>query len=454
MTKRLRLAASAASIATLLFAQVATAEKMASLRLPAPPRDPAALAASACTAGGYSFGFFNGVQTTSQQASVALNYLKRTYGTTAANGEQIKYEVYYNYTAGFEDFVETFEQRLNEQDEVLRNRFELFFDALDGGGTFFDRVLNAIASFAQFREAFQDYVRTATVAALGRLVATPPTVANYGEHRTRIDARVLEGKKLLFYAHSQGNLFANSAFDYAVGKAGANAVRLVHVAPASPTLNGGYTLADQDLVINGLRLTGTVPANNASIPLYPTRAAGVNGAKDILGHGLLEIYLNTSLPTAGAISTNVTTALSQLQAPPAQAQDGFFTATLTWNGSGDVDLHTFEPQGAHVYYSALSGQAGFLDVDNTVANGPEHYFASCDDTQLQTGTYRIGVNPYSDSAGRTATLQISSRDGVLTTRTLVLGPDRGSSGNASPTILVTVTVARDPETGTYTASVS
>src|SRR4051812_49224307 len=41
-----------------------------------------------------------------------------------------------------------------------------------------------------------------------------------------------------------------------------------------------------------------------------------------------------------------------------------------------------------------TGAAGFLDVDNTVANGPEHYFASCDPLAVEVGTYRIAVANY------------------------------------------------------------
>lgn len=136
--------------------------------------------------------------------------------------------------------------------------------------------------------------------------------------------------------------------------------------------------------------------------------------------------------------------------PTNAAGIGLFTITLTWNGSGDVDLHVFEPNGTHVYYAALTGNSGFLDVDNTEANGPEHYYATCDASRLQTGTYRVGINNFADATGRTATIQAASvTDGVLLTVVQGVGPERGSGGNSSPNQVMTVTVTKDPTTGRF-----
>jgi hypothetical protein len=80
-----------------------------------------------------AFLFLNGVQTTSRQARAGLEHLQTIHGTRASStGERIRYDLLYNQTAGFEDFVETFEQRLLEQGGLLEGRFELFFAS--GGG--------------------------------------------------------------------------------------------------------------------------------------------------------------------------------------------------------------------------------------------------------------------------------------------------------------------------------
>ena len=85
-----------------------------------------------CERAGVEFGFFNGVQTTLPQAQeVARDILPDQYGRTAPNGQPISYTLYYNDNqAGITDFIETFEQRLQEQNGLLAGRFELFFSAV------------------------------------------------------------------------------------------------------------------------------------------------------------------------------------------------------------------------------------------------------------------------------------------------------------------------------------
>ena len=113
-------------------------------------------AASACKPTGVLFGFFNGVQTTRVQADVALERLKKIHGETNAAGEKISYEVFYNYSNGFEDFVETFDQRLKEQDGLLQGRFELFFGAVHGGGDWWSDLTGAVAALEMVIEIGHD----------------------------------------------------------------------------------------------------------------------------------------------------------------------------------------------------------------------------------------------------------------------------------------------------------
>ena len=414
-----------------------------------PPAFAQSNTSSICPAGGVTFGFFNGVQTTFDDAEEMRKILQLTYGTTTANGEPIQYELFYNQTTGLSDFVETFEQRLSEQNGLLAGRFELFFESVRGDGPLWRKIVAAVSSTAGILSGLVDSALSFAAAGLVKLVSvftnTPPTNLNYQEHRLRIDNAVLTGKKMLFLSHSQGNLFANVAYDYALTKVTAANVKLVHVAPASPGLRGSHTLADQDLVINGLRLTGTVPSNTDTIPTVSQRTAGLNGKKDALGHGLLEIYMAPQHATAARMKSHVDTALAALVAPEAKAKEGLFTATLSWNGPGDVDLHAYEPGGAHVYWMAKRGQAGYLDVDNTIASGPEHYYASCSPTELQTGEYQFAVANFDKADGLTAVVQIASRDsGVLGTRSVVLGAPTLSVPSST---LFTVEVTRDPTTG-------
>lgn len=404
-----------------------------------------------CKDTGVAFVFFNGVQTTPEGADRAKEEFKRIHGEKSAKGDEIRYEVLYNYSSGFEDFVETFEQRLLEQEGLLEGRFELFFEALTGDGPWWSKIIDTVSSTAGILKGFVDWYQAAVIGNLTTLFGNPPTTVNYAEHQTRIDNWILEGKKLLFVAHSQGNLFVNAAYNYATTKIDADSVKVVHIAPASPSLNGSHTLADLDLVINGLRAFGSVPSITDNIPGYLLRPAGVNGKKDALGHGLLEIYINQGLLISNRVKSHINDALDSLVAPPAQASSGFFTATLIWNGSGDVDLHTFEPNGDDVYYSSMQGTSGYLDVDNTVANGPEHYYASCDASTLQTGTYRIAVANYNRADGRTATVQIASwSDGVLGTKSVTLG---AATGDNPAFTMFNVVVSKNAESGKYSVSI-
>lgn len=150
------------------------------------------------------------------------------------------------------------------------------------------------------------------------------------------------------------------------------------------------------------------------------------------------------------MKSHINSALDTLVAPPAQAISGFFTAILTWDGTGDVDLHAFEPSGSHVYYRSKTGASGYLDLDNTVSYGPEHYYASCDSTKLQAGTYQIAIANYNGADGRTATVQIASwNEGVLGTKSVTLG---GTTGDNPAYSLFNVVVTKNEQTGKYSVS--
>ncbi len=408
------------------------------------------VATDICRATGVAFVFFNGVQTTPDGADVAMAEFRRVHGTTSPKGDPIRYEKLYNYSNGFEDFVETFEQRLLEQEGLLEGRFELFFEALNGDGPWWSKITEAVASTAEILNGFANWYSAAAIRNITTLFANPPTSVNYLEHRARIENLILEGKKILLVAHSQGNLFVNPAYNYALTKTSAASVKVVHLAPASALLNGSHALADLDLAINGLRLVGNVASVTDSVPGFLLRPVGVNGKKDALGHGLLEIYLNASLATATRIKSHINDAFDSLVAPQTLAASGVFSATLTWDGIGDVDLHTYEPGGAHVYYARPTGSAGYLDVDNTRSYGPEHYYATCSATTLQTGTYRIAVANYDRAQGRIATVQIASwSDGVLGTKSVTVA---AATGDIPAYELFNVVVSKDAQSGKFSVA--
>ncbi|MDP3813208.1 MAG: hypothetical protein Q8Q78_19565 [Hydrogenophaga sp.] len=68
--------------------------------------------------------------------------LEAIHCPTTPAGAPITDELFYNDTQGFADFVDTFEQRLQEQNGLLAGRFELFFSATQGEGGWWDTLIS------------------------------------------------------------------------------------------------------------------------------------------------------------------------------------------------------------------------------------------------------------------------------------------------------------------------
>lgn len=398
-----------------------------------------AAAADICQRRSVAVGFFNGVQTTEEDAAAALKVIKERVGTTTVQGDSLYYELFYNHTNGLEDFVEVFEQRMKEHNGLLAGRFELLLQLWQGDDGWWDKI-SASTTLSQGAFAdLTDWITAQLTKTMVDLSARPPSDFDLLEHRTQIETLLGQGHKLLLIAHSQGNLFMNAAYQHATSKAPAEAVKAVHIAPATAMLSGPHTLADLDLVINGLRLTGRVPPITDQIPRIGSRQPGVNGKTDALGHGLQEIYLNPSHATDARIDQYIREALATLQAPPQATGPAFLTATLTWDGAGDVDLHVTEPDGTRVSTYQKRGHAGNLVAENWRALGPERYQIGCDVARLQEGVYSFSAAHYANAAGRRATLYIgTAADGLRGSQRITLV----APSNGSPRLMMRVKVTR------------
>lgn len=408
-----------------------------------------------CRPAGYVIGFFNGVWNTKAQAEVGLSAIRDSFFGEIYKEERLEYELFYNQSGTdrqgvtmLEDVAEVFQQRAIELDGALANRWEIFWETIGSSSdeaSFLKRISTKIGGTSielkNLLGALYTDVTTKSAAGWAYLLSNPPTGIDYTTQHTRIKALATEKKKLVLVAHSQGNLFVTQAYDAALTVTDAASVKVIHIAPASATLRGDHALADLDLVINGLRVQGlsSIPPSNVSLP------ASHLITDDASGHKLIETYLNASRDTFTKVKSLLQAALDALVTPTTQGNAGFFTVTLTWDGTGDVDLHTFEPT-SHVYYSSRQGVSGYLDVDNTASNGPEHYYATCDASILQTGTYSIGINNYSRATGRTASVQVATAaEGEIFSTSLGVGAERGSSGNSSPIPVVSVIVSKDAQ---------
>lgn len=411
---------------------------------------------SLCAPAGYTIGFFNGVWNTYPEAlggliaviqAVPKNYKDKTVAA----------ELFYNHSGCggdsqtcLQDLAETFIQRAQELDATgtLSARLEYFWESLGSDSTSFsDKIKNLFDGATSIFSLLYTKIIAQTIAGWSYLLSNPPTADDYARHDTRLDALAAEGQMLLLVAHSQGNLFVNHAYDHILSTLSENGVNVVHIAPASPTLRGPYILADIDLVINALRIQGlsAVPANNLILPI---------SKNDPSGHKLIETYLDGSRAGFSTVTNLMTAGLDALaQSVNDGEAAGSFTVTLNWSGSGDEDLHIFEPSGSHVYYGNKQGTIGFLDTDNTYGYGPEHYYASCDPSVLQPGTYHIGINNYRFADYQTATIQVATpNSGVIMTKQLNTGTTIGRDGDNSPLSALDIVVTKDSKTGEFTIS--
>jgi uncharacterized protein YfaP (DUF2135 family) len=129
------------------------------------------------------------------------------------------------------------------------------------------------------------------------------------------------------------------------------------------------------LVVNGLARTVAVNEGNFSsrVPLFQgenTIHALPSGAIANLTSGSEIVHVTATIPRF-AIWTE-----------------------LTWEGPGDIDLHLYLPNGEHCYYQQKKTTSGaWLDIDNTVRDGPEHIIME----KAIPGTYRLSVVYYASS---------------------------------------------------------
>jgi hypothetical protein len=270
--------------------------------------------------------------------------------------------------------------------------------------------------------------------------------ADLRSHVQRYKTLLMEGSRVLVVGHSQGNLYANSAYTnlaYDENDLPMEAFGIVAVATPSGRVAGGgpHITRDDDLVINSVRLfyPGTLDGN----------ITNSNTNSDWKNHSFIDAYLDGD--QSGPMIVNTALAVANgLSWPEPELGSGPLSVTLTWGSEPDVDLHVFEPDGSHVYYANKLGTSGNLDYDDVTSWGPEHYYV-VDCESLDEGTYRIGVNYYRGDSPETAYVQIQAGD-VLRDYLVDLSHELGSSGNANPEGVADIEVTGDNEKG-YTFTV-
>ena len=334
--------------------------------------------------------FENGELTTPKQAFTAINELALNLGNTYDN-QGITYELAYN------DFSDAYEELLksaNQQDWYVELARRVYH---------WDNQIKA---------------------------------SQLTEHVEKYREAILQGQKVLVVSHSQGNFYVNLAQQILV-------LQKPAVQMESFGIFGVATPANQvgskrmPYLTNHLDIITLVPSSLP--PNWTLRRADNGRVVDHLGsvpaHSFHEIYLSPHYDIRPEVIKGIKQELSKLQDPPKIVGSGSITVTLTWNlgGKNDIDLHVFEPNNRHVYFSDKTGSSGYLDVDNTDGFGPEHYYTDCN--KLQVGEYLVGVNYFKDHSSPsrpvTATVTIST-PGSTRTFTTKLDNANGSSNPIQP----------------------
>jgi uncharacterized protein YfaP (DUF2135 family) len=212
----------------------------------------------------------------------------------------------------------------------------------------------------------------------------------------------------------------------------------------------GHVRFIDDIVIGGVAVAKSL----VGLPLPLPANDNDNVDLDWTGHGFREAYL-ADASSKQFIVSGILSSENQLSSPPQPAGQGTITVTMTWGSNPDVDLHTYEPTGSHVYYGRRTGDFGYLDVDDTDGLGPEHYYVSCQalrDNQAAVGRYRFGVNYYYGELPEVAQVTVKTPSSEAT-YSKALPVSLGSNGDNSPVPVADVLVSKNPQTGRFDFSI-
>jgi hypothetical protein len=390
-----------------------------------------AIAATAadCTAGTVVL-YVNGIRTDQAGAQSDAVTLRSTINVSqTSDGKPVRYVAVHNPNNGTPgDLVETFIQWIDQNPvrAFLRPFAERIVAALFSGviDYFFDELALIAPSFAgTLRTETEDFLRAA---AAQYLTANNRVTEIAALVKSKIETYIQQGNRVIIVTHSQGNFVGNAAIT-SMAASLTPAVRMVGVAPPTSSIatNGPYAKLKFD-VLN--LVPGSLPFNVDQSSLCP--------GDRVLNHAFAACYISFSAAARGKIIEGVSGGFS-LTLPPQTIGLGIVSATLTWGAQPDVDLHVFEPNGAHVYYANRIGPSGTLDRDDTDGFGPENY-AVCE-RPVEVGLYRIGVNYYYGTAPETANINVKA-GGVSRPFSVALPSALGAAGNSSPIPVATVVV--------------
>lgn len=248
--------------------------------------------------------------------------------------------------------------------------WEYFWDLLDGNTAYWGALADKAADsrFTALTTSFPALVRTQAATAVSALqTALDSSTALANIQTARAQALYTERQKLTLVGYgAQGKLFADKGFAKIGAPADSSALRLD--VSSKPGTSDGSTLTAKMAAL----VTPTNLANNK---------------------GFFTATLSWSVPAA-AIGTNADGTVKQndfdlhVIEPDPPARDSTYVQWVHFTETGDAG----KGGGGSV---SKQGYAGYLDKDSKGLSatdiGPEHYYASCDETKLLPGTYWIAA---------------------------------------------------------------
>jgi hypothetical protein len=262
---------------------------------------------------GYVICYINGLSTDPIGAQDGLDALSAIYGAQY-NNQSVSYTLFYTPTDGLtQDVVNAFAQRV-QSSPGMTDRWELIWDTLDGGGGISDLAVAENPSLSglvsDLRTTFLNGV-SSNVKNLSSNKEFQPAVDQFAGVLT---TSYTQQKKVLVVAHSQGNIYLNTAYDAVKPKLKTDSLRTVQVATPTATVRdpqGRYVTSTTDLVIQAVALAlGNVEPANTDGPILA--ALSIDGA---YGHKFVEIYMNPNYKLRPAIKALADSNLQALQAP-------------------------------------------------------------------------------------------------------------------------------------------
>ncbi|WPB58638.1 hypothetical protein [Xylophilus sp. GOD-11R] len=298
-----------------------------------------AMASSICDRKVIKIGFFNGVANSDVDAKASLVALKDLGDANLVFPDHdVTYTLFYNPTSGFflDALEAAYQKQKSENFDISSYLFAHYMSGLSLPDLNFHSFFNATAT--EIGNA---------AALIQTLPATSDYVATFGPDAEAISlkfaAKIFDLRndkyKQLLVAHSQGNLFLQSALAKARvgGMPAIEGIKVVQIAPPTAQIiepGDSYFTASNDLIIRAVKNALPPSPRNLNNPTF-------------FGHELIDSYLSDHgpyLPLIIAALNNKAYGLTQTLLPCENSDGGFYIASISCklnaDGTGTITAQT------------------------------------------------------------------------------------------------------------------